>query len=412
MSNELWIIMKKELMRVFTDKRLVFTVFILPALSIALVYSLMGFMIKDMVDDIEDNISDVYIQNMPESFDRYIRDTGHNMSITYVNERDTLETIKDDIYNGKADYLIVFEKNFDEKIAQYKNVEKPNIQTFYNPSEDYSNEVRSNFEREILNKYKNDILGERLGNLEYTEPYYLNKDNDKSRIVDERKATGKGLSTLIPFLISIFLFSGAMSVGLDSIAGEKERGTMATLLVTPVRRETIAFGKIISLGIVAIISTLSQFAGIVISMPFASMLFSSSSASGSADVDLSALQYGFKEFGLLILIMITMAGLYVAMICTISIFAKSVKEAGTYMTPIYMIVMIAGVSTMFSNAAPANWHYIIPIYGNIIAMKGLLTFETTIITGFMTIISTIVYIFIFGIILKKMFNSEKVMFNA
>jgi len=77
-----------------------------------------------------------------------------------------------------------------------------------------------------------------------------------------------------------------------------------------------------------------------------------------------------------------------------------------------MVVTIAGVSTMFSNSIPAMWQYIIPIYGNIIAMKGLLTFETTIVTGLMTIISTIVYIFIFAIILKKMFNSEKIMFNA
>jgi sodium transport system permease protein len=349
---------------------------------------------------------------MPDSFKKYIENSEKNMSITYVNEKDSLDSIKKDIYNGEADYLIVFETNFDEKVADYKSSKKPNLKTFYNPSEDYSNEVRSNFENDILNEYKDEILATRLGNAEYTQPYYLNKDNEGSRIVDARKATGKGLSTLIPFLISIFLFSGAMSVGLDSIAGEKERGTMATLLVTPVRRETIAFGKIISLGIIAIISTLSQFVGIVISMPFASMLFTSGSTTASSDVDLASLQYGFKEFGLLILIMITMAGLYVAIICTISIFAKSVKEAGTYMTPIYMVVMIAGVSTMFSNSTPAMWQYIIPIYGNIIAMKGLLTFETTLVTGFMTITSTIVYIFIFAIILKKMFNSEKIMFNA
>lgn len=411
MSSQLWIIVKKELMRVFTDRRLVFTVFILPALSIALVYSLMGFMIKEMVDDIEGNVGVVYIQNMPDSFSSYVEDSDKAMNITYLDEGVDLTSIKNDIYNGEADYLIVFENDFDKKVSDYKNLEKPNLQTFYNPSEDYSNEIKGEFEKVIFKEYSIEILANRLGSLEYTEPYYLNKDNEESEIVDSRKATGKGLSTLIPFLISIFLFSGAMSVGLDSIAGEKERGTMATLLVTPVRRETIAFGKIISLGIVAIISTLSQFIGIVISMPFASMLFSTGSSS-SADVDLGALQYGFKEFGLLILIMITMAGLYVAMVCVVSIFAKSVKEAGTYMTPIYMVVMVAGVSTMFNTAVSKPWHYMIPIYGNIIAMKGLLTFETTIVTGVITIVSTIVYISILAFLLKKMFNSERVMFNA
>lgn len=412
MSRELSVIIKKELMRVFTDRRLVFTVFILPALSIALVYSIMGFMIKDMVEDIEDNVSNVYIKNMPSSFERHIENSEKNMEITLLKKDQSIDNIKKEIYNGNVDYLIVFEEDFEKKLNNYEIGDKPNLETYYNPSEDYSNEIRYEFESVIFLEYKNEILSSRLGNSDYIEPYYFNKDNQDSEIQDTRKATGKGLSTLIPFLISIFLFSGAMSVGLDSIAGEKERGTMATLLVTPVKRETIAFGKIISLGIIAIVSTLSQFLGIVISMPFASMLFSSGPASEASEVKLSALQYGLKEFGLLILIMITMAGLYVALICTISIFARTVKEASTYMTPVYMVVMIAGVSTMFSNSTPGLIEYMIPIYGSIVAMKGLLTFETTLLTGMMTIVSTIIYIIIFGIILKRMFNSEKVMFNA
>lgn len=413
MSGELMVIIKKELMRVFTDRRLIFTLFILPAVSIALVYSLMGYMITQMIDDIEENIPVVYIQNMPESFKPYIEASDKDMEITYLTPGDDTEKIKDEIYRGEAEYLMIFDADFDKKVNEYTSSDKPNIETFYNPSEDYSSEIRNIFERDMLVEYTKTIVGERLGNMDYTEPYYVNKDNEDSAIVDERKATGKGLANLVPFLISIFLFSGAMSVGMDSIAGEKERGTMATLLVTPVRRETIAFGKIISLGLVAILCTLAQFLGLVASMPFASMMFGAESAGSSgAEVNLSALQYGPKEFGLLMLIMITMAGLYVAMICAISVLSKSVKEAGTYMTPIYMIVMIAGVSTMFSNTVPETWQYMIPVYGSIIGMKGLLTFEITTITGLLTVLSTTVYIGMLGIVIKKMFNSEKIMFNA
>jgi sodium transport system permease protein len=68
-------------------------------------------------------------------------------------------------------------------------------------------------------------------------------------------------------LIIMFLFSGAMSIGPDSIAGEKERGTIATLLVTPVKRSEIAIGKVMSLSIISLFSATSSFIGIMLSLP-------------------------------------------------------------------------------------------------------------------------------------------------
>ncbi|MCK7484352.1 MAG: ABC transporter permease subunit [Bacillus subtilis] len=65
------------------------------------------------------------------------------------------------------------------------------------------------------------------------------------------------LSTLLPMLVVMFMFTGAMAIGPESIAGEKERGTIATLLVTPVKRREIALGKVFSLGVLSLISAAS-----------------------------------------------------------------------------------------------------------------------------------------------------------
>ena len=66
---------------------------------------------------------------------------------------------------------------------------------------------------------------------------------------------------MMPLLILVFLFSGCMAIAPESIAGEKERGTIATILVTPIRRSELALGKIFSLSIIALLSGLSSTVG-------------------------------------------------------------------------------------------------------------------------------------------------------
>ena len=61
--NGMSIIIKKELKRVFGDKKLVFSMFILPAIIMIALYGIMGFMIGKMNSDIEDNVNKVYVVN-------------------------------------------------------------------------------------------------------------------------------------------------------------------------------------------------------------------------------------------------------------------------------------------------------------------------------------------------------------
>lgn len=282
---------------------------------------------------------------------------------------------------------------------------KPNVERYYNDTEDYSSEARYNIDQ-VLIEYEAHLLGIRIGNPEHVEVFDLNRDVENDKIQDVQKATGKGLSTLFPMLIAIFLFSGAMSVGPDMIAGEKERGTMATLLVTPVKRETLAMGKVIALGIIALISSASSFIGIIASMPNAGDMFARDG------IDMASLQFSMMDYFSMLAIMLTLVSLYVAVVCLVSIISKTIKEANTYMAPIYMVVMVAGFSTMFSTATPATWKFLIPVYGSIIALKNVFSFELTTNMLLYTCGSSIVISSILIYIIKGLFNNEKVMFNA
>lgn len=400
MDRRLFTIIKKELKRVFSDRRLVFTTIILPALSIYLMYSLMGGMLTDKIDDIDTNISSVAIINTPKSFDEFLNKENENrFDISYISG--DIEDYKLKIIDGDLDLLIYFVEDFDKKVESFST---PNIERYYNQSEEYSVEAKYDMDN-FFKEYENNLLGIRIGNLEHANVFNLNKYVIKDNLEDEKKATGKGLSLLFPMLIAIFLFAGAMSIGADIIAGEKERGTMATLLVTPVKRETLAMGKVISLAIIAIISASSSFIGILASLPSAGEMFARDG------VDISALQFGFVEFLSLGAIMITLVGLYVSIISIVSILSNSVKEANTYMAPIYILVVMSGFSTMYSDGAVPIWRFLIPVHGSVMALKNLFAFELTSVMLLYTCSVSMIITMFLTFIIKMLFNSEKVMFG-
>lgn len=401
-------IVKKELKRVFSDKRLIISTFIIPALSIYILYTLMGSMINDMVGDIKKHKSIIYVNNAPSSFTDYFEEVKDNYNINISFGDFDRADYTEDIRNGNVDLFISFEDQFDAKTENYKeNNKAPEIMTFYNPAEEYSNEARDVFVHDILKSYEETILTNRFGNIEYIKAFDIDRSNQESIIVNEKKASSLGLGMMVPMLLAIILFAGAMGIGMDTIAGEKERGTMATLLLTPVSRETIALGKVIGLGIVAIISATISFTAIIASLP--NMM---GSFEGEANMGMG-LSFDIFQYIQLLIIMITLVGIYVGLICLISVRARSVKEAGTYIAPVYMIIMIAAFSTMFSKSGDvALYKFAIPIYGSITAIKEMFAFELSIQEFAVTSIVSFITAALLVKLITITFNDEKVMFNA
>lgn len=403
MDKRLWTVVKKELKRIFTDKRLVFTTMILPALSIFIMYSLLGNMITDVVDDVNNNVASVVLVDAPESFVTYAEKMDLDLAYDFkwLKGEVDLQGHKDAIFEGDLELLLIFDRDFDESVSSRQ---RPNVERYYNGIEDYSSNAKINIDQ-VLMEYETYLLGIRIGNPDHVSVFDLNRGVDQDALHDSQKATGKGLSMLFPMLIAIFLFSGAMSVGPDMIAGEKERGTMATLLVTPVRRETLAMGKVIALAIVAVVSSLSSFVGIIASMPSAGQMFSSDG------IDMASLKFGMTDYLSLAAIMVTLVGLYVSVVCLVSILSKSIKEANTYMAPIYMLVMISGFTTMYMDGPVSPARFFIPVYGSVVALKKLFAFELTtnmvLYTCGMSLVISIGLIYL----IKILFNNEKVMFS-
>ena len=400
------VIFSKELKRVFGDKKMVFSLFILPIILIAGIYGMMFFLVDKQKSSINEHVSEVFVQNMPDNFSELMsKHTECNINVIPAGE--SADTYKDKLLDGTYDLVVVFPENFYEN---FKNADAtstlPDIKTFYNPSEDNSGEARTRFTETYLEEYKQLLLNERFGSLNYAMVFSVDADNPDMIVQDDGKATGKILGTIIPYLITILIFGGAMGLGVDTIAGEKERGTIANLLISPIKRVDIIMGKIAALAIVSVLS-----AGVyVISFIGSAVVLSKKSGMGEMFSRLS-LNFTSVQIVQFVVLLLGLVLLYVGIIGFVSLMAKNIKEAQSFIMPVYLLVMFAGMITMYSGDVTSG-SYMIPVYNTSAAFKGI--FERTI-TMNQYLTSTIITYAFAGVmvcLMVKAMNSEKIMLNA
>ena len=389
--KNIFTIFRKEFYRVMSDRRLIFTAILLPGLAIYVMYTFIGSAIGGEIEDITQHKMIIYTENMPTEFQNYIYAQNVNPDFRDydIADHEELEVL---ILNGEVDMIIIFSETFEDDID---NLIVSDIEVFYNPGEKYSDFTFLTITN-IINSYSNEIGTERYGDAYYA--FML----EPRIIMDEEKASGQQFAMLLPMLIIMFLFSGAMSIGPDSIAGEKERGTIATLLITPVKRSEIAIGKVLSLTAITMMSATSSFIGIMFSLP------NLMSAGGQLDVFI----YGFWDIVMLFSVLLATVLVIVGLVAVLSAYAKSIKEASMLILPFYFVSMALGISTMFSGEASTElWVYFMPVYSSVNLIIAVLTFELSLTAYLITISMSLVYVTIFVYILTKLFQSEKIMFQ-
>ena len=392
MKSDLLTIIKKEFARFFGDKRMVFTA-LMPGLLIYALYSFMGDGMSQMYEPDEDYVYEINVVNMPQSLT--FLEEMEEIELTKIEEKDTA-AVKDAIKEEEADILVVFPENFDLDMLTYdvmtSTTPAPNVEIYYNSANTESSgaygimkEVLNGFEQSLANKF--DICQGDKG-------YDLATEEDISAMI---------ISMMMPMLVLMMLFTGCLSVAAESIAGEKERGTIATLLVTPMKRSDLALGKMISLSVFGLLSGLSSFVGIMLSLP---------NLMGGSGLEEMKFGYTVSDYVVLLFVIITTTLLIVGMISIISAYAKSVKEASSMASPLMILVSLIGVTNMMSNGMPTELYwYLIPIYNTVQCISGVFSMDYQILPVIITCVANTVYSGILVVVLTKMFDSERIMYT-
>lgn len=377
----IWTIIRKELARFFKDRRMLCSL-LLPGILIYFVYSFLGTVVVDSLTGVpEDHTYTVCAVNAPDFLTEETLSSIGKVTIETADPSQD-ETYREQVKNGELDAYLVFPNGFS---VLGNGAEKPTVELCLNSLEPASATIGT-------------ALNALLASMQYGEPNFYLTAVDFA--VEE--SSGMILSMIAPMLILTLLFTGCLSIAPESIAGEKERGSFATMLVTPVKRSHIAIGKILSLSMVALVSGLSSFIGIILSLP------KLMSASGT---ELGTISFALTDYLLLLAIVLSTVLVMVSIVSLISALAKSVKEATSYVSPLALLGLVAGLLSSLMDGANAWYLYIIPLFNSAAAMNGIFSLTANPLFVLITVVTNLALAFGLGYLLTRMFDSERIMFS-
>ncbi len=382
MKNRILQIAQKELVRFFSDKRLLITVLILPGVLLYILYSIMGMSSLFNPHNNEPLIKGI---NYSKSIDTLFKSKG--IDIFWSEDNIEQEDISKDINSGKYNLIMILPQNFDDKVFLYDiktGLKAPNIELFYSSSDNFSYGVYYQA-CSILASYEETI----------SNSFDINNETIKYDVSEQK--TNMQIIKLLPTLIMTMLCLGCTSVAPESIAGEKERGTIATILVTPIKRSEFALGKLLSLTIIALLSGFSSTLGVLLSVP---------------KLMNNTIQLSIQQYILLAIIIMSTVIVIISLLCVISTFANTVREATSSLMPIMLLITIISAIPILINV-PDNfiWIYFVPLLNSALSMSDIFLNEYNHIYIIINIISNIVFTGIISSIFTVMLNSEKVLFN-
>lgn len=407
MFSDSMIIFRKELKRIFTDRRMLLFLVLLPLVMLPVMYSVMAKMDQVKKRDIAAYTSSISFyegRGNDETAEEFLEKLSSiNTEITLVSQ-DELPRVRQSITDKETELLIVLPDSVSASMSEYDTF---NVGIYYNSASDYSQFTLRSVQS-LLTELSEEMVRSRVISrgipAEVLSVFTVNDGEASFDLAAEGSAMAKFIGLLLPFFIIIYLFVNSMKVGLDSVAGEKERGTLAILLVNQVSRLSIVIGKMLSVMVAAIVGAASSILGLVIgSRYFASMFGQSGGMSGY-----SMGGTGLFQFAILI---IPLAILVASMVIVISTYARNSKEGQGMIMPLYVAVMILGMATMQSGENAPAWMSRTPVVNSLLAMKSVFMHDAGWGTVLLATASSVVLAAVLIYLTLRMFSSEKILFR-
>lgn len=218
---------------------------------------------------------------------------------------------------------------------------------------------------------------------------------------------GSLLGYIVPFLMITSILMGAMYPAIDTTAGEKERGTLETMLTLPVRNLEMIVSKFLATSTVAVAAALLN----LISMGFLGLyMFESMQTASEAVMEFDLLSY-LPAIAVMILCVVVFAMFASAVCLSVCIFAKSFKEAQNYTTPVMLVFMIAGMVGMIPSIELDGVTSILPVVNIALLIVDLFKLKFNMAVIAVVLFSNVAYSLFAIVIMTRLFNSENILFG-
>jgi sodium transport system permease protein len=277
----------------------------------------------------------------------------------------------------------------------------------------YEGELKSEFAARRLESFFQDLqqrtIAQRLAARNLPSSYIHPFEVERKNVAPPEKVGAVIFGGLIPYLVILLCLTGAMYPAMDLTAGEKERGTMETILTSPVSRTHLVLGKFLTVLTASLATAALSVCSMALSFRYARNLLGEAPPEFAAQLQLR-LQPGavLAVFAMVLPI----AVLFSAALLAISLFAKSYKEAQSYISPLMIVVILPAVASMLPGFELNTRLALIPILNTSLVSKEIVT--GTYHWGYMALIfaSSCVYAAVALVTAVKLFRREDVLFRA
>ncbi len=324
--NTILTIFKKELTDTLRDRRTIITMIVIPVLLFPIIFSVMTKIGESQAKKAKEKILCVTVIAPPEAADFYdILSKQDDITLVRGIPEDSITTF---IRSDSLDGAYVFADNFAKRLRQER---AGVVEMFYKTTD--SNNITKNRLKTVLEKYQDILLEKRL------EKYNLKKSflktvTIKSRdVATKREKFGKIVGGFMPYIFVIFCFMGAMYPAIDLGAGEKERGTIETLLTSPANRFQILVGKFMVVVVTGVASAAVSIFGLYLGVRQA------------VDIPQELMQVlsGVFETSALLMVLSLLLPLTIffgGILLSLSVYARSFKEAQSLISPGTVLVIL------------------------------------------------------------------------
>ena len=282
----------------------------------------------------------------------------------------------------------------------------------------YEGEIKSGFAAGELDgffrDYREKVVQARLAKrglpANLTKPFDITRQN----VAPPEKVGGNIIGGIIPYIIILLCFSGAMYPAMDLTAGEKERGTMETILCSPVGRTELVLGKFLMVLTGSLSTVVLAAVSAAITLPLGATLIAGGAGAGHAANSGAAAMFAIDYVGFFtaFLMVLPVAVLFAALIFTLALFAKSYKEAQSTVSPMIVVVIMPALAGMLPGIELNPRLALVPLLNVSLACKELVSgvFHW----GYLALIfgSTCVYAAAALALAVRMFKRESVIFRA
>ena len=394
------IVYRKELTDSLRDRRTLVSMIVIPLLVFPVMMLGFSYLAVKLVGQAKKEVPQIMVLGGEDS----------PKVMAGLRNLDTIEIVPpapdyvEQISNKKVRAAVEIPKGFD---AALERNEKTTIKIYM-----YEGEIKSSFAADRVEKFFSELrektardrLEARKLPVSLLKPF----DIEQKNVAPPEKVGGSLFGGLIGYMVILLCMTGAMYPAIDLTAGEKERGTMETILCSPVERTHLVLGKFLMVLTASLASAVLSVISMGVSFLGVSKLGSLESG-GRSPFQMSINPKAvLAVFGMVL----PMAVLFAAALMTIALFAKSYKEAQSYLTPMTFLVVIPAVASLLPGVELNAKLALVPVLNTSLVSKEILT--GTYHWNYIALIflSSCAYAAAAMFIAVKMFQREDVLFRA